>query len=331
MNIECPFESRQSIFDISNHIDDYCDVESRLLYDGCNPEIVPFISIIIPTYNSELLRNAIDSALSQDFKYPYEVVIVDNCGYNNEFILDYLQQHDKGVTRYFMNQKNIGMFGNWNRGITLSRAPYITYLHADDYFVSDTLSRLWNLHSTISDDAGIIGRFDIDNGKGKIIEKYNNLLFEGTAYKIGKMGLLFDDLDTGCGALFNRQRMMDLGGWNPGKYPAADRCFLLNYADRFGLYRINYSTRKETRVISESNTVNKDYPACIYYLAMEVINRYFKNGSYFLKLYGKCNYIIHTYFFKTKEKKNYSFAVFLFSRIYCFIIRRPYFIGKRKR
>ena len=46
---------------------------------------------------------------------------------------------------YYKNEKILGMLGNWNRGIELARAPFVTYCHDDDMLLPSALSRLMEL------------------------------------------------------------------------------------------------------------------------------------------------------------------------------------------
>jgi glycosyltransferase involved in cell wall biosynthesis len=95
----------------------------------------PLVSICIPTYNrAGMVGKAIDSALSQS--YPnIEVLVVDNASQDNieSVIVGY---HDPRL-KFFQNKKNLGIFGNFNRCIELSKGKYIHILHSDDYIDSD--------------------------------------------------------------------------------------------------------------------------------------------------------------------------------------------------
>lgn len=68
----------KDLYEYSNHINDFDHIESILLYDGTTETSKPLISITIPCYRKELLKQAVDSALNQDFGDSYEIVIIDN-------------------------------------------------------------------------------------------------------------------------------------------------------------------------------------------------------------------------------------------------------------
>ncbi|MGA1847656.1 glycosyltransferase family 2 protein [Deferribacter abyssi] len=99
--------------------------------------MLPKVSIIIPTYNrAKYLVQAIESALAQD--YPnLEVVVSDNCSTDETQTVVKNFLNDKRF-KYFRNEKNLGMVGNWRKALY----EYITgewaiILSDDDYFIDN--------------------------------------------------------------------------------------------------------------------------------------------------------------------------------------------------
>jgi glycosyltransferase involved in cell wall biosynthesis len=98
-----------------------------------NPEEtrgLPLVSTCIPTYNrAEMVGDAIRSALAQT--YPaLEVLVVDNASTDRtaEVVGSF---HDPRL-RYERNDRNLGLFGNFNRCIELARGSLVHILHSDD-------------------------------------------------------------------------------------------------------------------------------------------------------------------------------------------------------
>ncbi len=91
----------------------------------------PPVSIIIPTYNrARFLVRAIESARRQT--YPnVEILIVDDASPDEtpEVVRPFL--HYPNV-RYYRNEKNLGLVGNWRRGFELARGSFCTFLCDDD-------------------------------------------------------------------------------------------------------------------------------------------------------------------------------------------------------
>jgi len=131
----------------------------------------PLVSIIITSYNrANLIEQAIDSALAQDYQN-LEIVISDNNSTDNtdDVIKKYLA--DPRV-KYFKNVANLGMAGNF-RIATEERAKgeFLTYISSDDYLINERF---------ISQAIKIINDYDnvlLVFGKGMtLLEKENILL-----------------------------------------------------------------------------------------------------------------------------------------------------------
>ncbi|HWT73637.1 MAG TPA: glycosyltransferase [Mobilitalea sp.] len=98
----------------------------------------PMVSIIIPVYNgSNYLREAIDSALNQDYDN-YEIIVVNDGsidqGKTEEIALSY---EDK--IRYYWKE-NGGVATALNYGISKMKGEYFSWLSHDDIYYPDKLS-----------------------------------------------------------------------------------------------------------------------------------------------------------------------------------------------
>lgn len=104
------------------------------LISGRNPNKPPRFSIIIPTYGcAPFLPQALESALGQERFNDFEIVVVEN-GYSegSVSIAEVVRSASDGRVRHYRNRENIGMYGNWNRAVVLSKADYVVMLHDDD-------------------------------------------------------------------------------------------------------------------------------------------------------------------------------------------------------
>ncbi|MBT0653788.1 glycosyltransferase family 2 protein [Geomobilimonas luticola] len=90
------------------------------------------VSVCIPTYNyGRFIADAIESVLAQTFS-DYELIISDNCSDDNtRHIVEKYTISDSRI-RYYCNEQNIGMVGNWNRCLELAQGEYVKILCADD-------------------------------------------------------------------------------------------------------------------------------------------------------------------------------------------------------
>lgn len=112
------------------------------LIQGPPPRIVPqtnagprpWLSVLIPTFNQspELLRRALESVLCQWEEAQLEDIwVVDNCSErgNPEAVV---REAGRGKVKFFRNEKNLGIGGNFNRCIELARGQWVHLLHSDD-------------------------------------------------------------------------------------------------------------------------------------------------------------------------------------------------------
>lgn len=92
--------------------------------------MAPFVSILMPVYNTApYLREAMDSMLAQTFT-DFELIVLDDCSPDNaEEILD--TYNDPRVVRY-KGEKNVGLSNVLNVGIGLAKGKYIARMDSDD-------------------------------------------------------------------------------------------------------------------------------------------------------------------------------------------------------
>lgn len=105
------------------------------------PTKVPKVSICIPTYNyGQFITETIESVLAQTYA-DYELIVVDNCSSDDTMALvaAYVAKDER--IRYFCNESNLGMVGNWNRCLQYVRGEYVKILCADDLLEPSCLKR----------------------------------------------------------------------------------------------------------------------------------------------------------------------------------------------
>lgn len=95
-----------------------------------NNNVEPFISIIIPVYNTEqYLKRCLDSVVNQTFK-DIEIIIVNDCSPKNcdEIVKEY---NDERIV-YIKHDFNNGTLASRKTGTINANGKYITYLDSDD-------------------------------------------------------------------------------------------------------------------------------------------------------------------------------------------------------
>lgn len=95
-------------------------------------------SIIVPVYNCEpYLEKCLDSILDQN--YPdFEVILIDDGATDKSGVIcDEYAQEDARVRVY--HQKNGGVSSARNKGLSVARGIYISFIDSDDWVTSDYL------------------------------------------------------------------------------------------------------------------------------------------------------------------------------------------------
>lgn len=219
------------------------NIKSNLLWGNPKSCENPKVSIIIPVFNHpEYFRLALTSAIEQDYIDSYEIIVIDNndqgaAPTENQKIVD---QIGNSKVLYYRNEKNIGMFGNWNRGIELARAPYITYCHDDDMLLPNALTRLMEIQKQTGNRAifSAYNTMDCNNNITKS-NRFSNkkkwgILIRRDYYPYTLFDQFMNSCGFGVGCLFSKQCLTEIGGYDPEFYPSADYALQAHYTSRFG-------------------------------------------------------------------------------------------------
>ena len=108
----------------------------------------PFISIIIPVYNSEnYLPSCVQSILDQDFE-DFEIILVDDDSNDDSLkICRQLAASDNRIV--VIHQDNAGTSAARNTGMKKARGLYTTFMDNDDFWADKrALSALHGVAST---------------------------------------------------------------------------------------------------------------------------------------------------------------------------------------
>jgi glycosyltransferase involved in cell wall biosynthesis len=221
------------------------------------------ITIAIPTYKrGKLLKDTIDSTLIQSCKYPFDILIVDNDSQRDCETEALIKSYEDPRINYYKNDKNLGLFGNWNRCFELARGKYVVLLHDDDFllpgFISESFVVIERNPNIAIFKPGMIqwyddGRvFNLSQCKKVKIPWLRSLAVKAKDYIF--MGN-YMEAPTGC--FFKKDVVMEYGGFNNDLFPSADTIFLLHvsmghkvimYRKYLGVKRLsdNESTKHET-------------------------------------------------------------------------------------
>ncbi|MBD2494040.1 glycosyltransferase family 2 protein [Nostoc sp. FACHB-280] len=102
------------------------------------PKQVPLVGVIIPLYNKgKYIARAIDSVLGQTYQN-FEIIVVNDGSTDNspDIVSNY---PDSRI--HIIHQMNSGPGAARNRGITESKAPFLSFLDADDEWLPEFLEK----------------------------------------------------------------------------------------------------------------------------------------------------------------------------------------------
>lgn len=113
----------------------------RRYYSGIK---MPFISVIIPIYNTEKeLERCIESCIHQSLRN-IEIILVDDGSWDNSGKLcDQYAQKDNRIK--VLHKNNGGLSDARNAGLDLADAPYIMFVDSDDWIDLDMCETLYTL------------------------------------------------------------------------------------------------------------------------------------------------------------------------------------------
>jgi glycosyltransferase involved in cell wall biosynthesis len=181
------------------------------------------LSILIPTYNcAKYLRLALQSLQAQDHAIAgAQIVIVDDASTRD----DPCETADQTWPRraeFIRQPKNVGLVANFNFCLSVADRPWVHILHGDDVALSGAYSEFDRAAAEFPAAPAIFGRSVFMNADG---------YWKGTTPILGPQarGLLeYRPINwTNCpvqfaGVLMNRQRALDIGGFDPSFTHAAD-------------------------------------------------------------------------------------------------------------
>lgn len=94
------------------------------------------LSVMVETYNQEeYITQTIESILKQDYSFPYEIIIGDDCSTDNtgKILDEYAEKYPQ--IKVIHNEKNLGAMGNFYTVLSQTKGKYIMDCGGDDYWL----------------------------------------------------------------------------------------------------------------------------------------------------------------------------------------------------
>lgn len=185
-------------------------------------------SIIIPAYNGErYIRNCLQSAVSQESPYPYEVIIIDD-GSDDDTVRvakEFASRYPH--VRFASHGTNQGVSAARNTAMEMSRGEFIFYLDADDLIYPHAVETVVDCLS--AGEEGLLYSDQID-----IEENGQPIRFRRKPEYSQEMLLHF--CYPGVLKAWKREVMEEIGGFDTGFNNAEDYDFLLRASEKFDFF-----------------------------------------------------------------------------------------------
>ena len=177
------------------------------------------ISVIIAAYNAEkyigrCLRSLINQSLEKKY---YEIIVVnDGSTDKTSYALDLFCDPKKSIINVLNNEKNIGLPASLNRGIKSSKSDFIVRVDADDFVNKYFLQFLrYYLQCNPNADAVACDYLLLDD---------NEEVLDRKSCK---------DEPIGCGIMFRREQMNEIGLYDEEFLYQEDKEFRLRFEEKY--------------------------------------------------------------------------------------------------
>lgn len=215
----------------------YAHIKSELVYG--KPQESSDVSIVILTYKrADGLKEALDSALAQDYPGKYSVVIADDSGHDeatDRLMKRYCEEYDNVL--YYRHEKNLGQYANWNRACELSPTDWYCLLHDDDILEKNYLKEAMNAVQGHS--LGLLGVYinvhDTREGSDSKKISFGRWALEGltNAFIFARRGACIPlTLKDGIRHIYvmnstfiNKPKAIEIGGLDDTYFPSSDFAF----------------------------------------------------------------------------------------------------------
>lgn len=138
------------------------------------------LSIVMATYNGDkYLKEQLDSIFNQTI-LPTEVLVVDDCSTDStkDILIEYQIRYG---LKYVINDRNIGVNGNFEKGLELCTCDYILFSDQDDIWFENKIEVLYNK------------MIEIDDGLTPCVITSSAICINNSKEHIGRIGAKYDN------------------------------------------------------------------------------------------------------------------------------------------
>lgn len=96
------------------------------------------VSVVILSYNqSKYIKQALNSVVSQQTNFPFEVIVADDCSTDDTLSVCGDFETKYPFVRVEQSDKNLGYSKNWERALSLGSGEYLAVFEGDDYWTDN--------------------------------------------------------------------------------------------------------------------------------------------------------------------------------------------------
>jgi len=190
------------------------------------------------------------SVINQDFS-DFELVIVDDCSTDNTH--DIALEFDDARIRFFVNDQNLGLVGNWNRCLKLANGEIIWILHDDDILETNALSNAARVFNSYKIDMLYGDSQAFSDEKSLESASTQKKVSKVSVYKPGKEAILAIIRQGGvCSTVSIRKEVfLSVGGFDPQfcyspdveYYPRIAKGYPIAHTSEILAFRRSHKTR----------------------------------------------------------------------------------------
>jgi glycosyltransferase involved in cell wall biosynthesis len=151
----------------------FWEAAAILRSDVPEPVDLPFISVVLPTYNrAGIVLEAVQSVLDQSFK-DFELIVVDDSSADDSVqVLGAVAARDPRV-RVISNSRTKGSAGARNAGIDDARGEWLCQIDSDDVWQPDFLDKLAVVAARSPGSVGVVygSHKVVEYGTGKVVRE----------------------------------------------------------------------------------------------------------------------------------------------------------------
>ena len=215
---------------------------------------LPLVSICIPVYNGEkYLKECLVSAVGQTYSNT-EIIIVDDK--SNDQSVSMVRQYaekDKRI-KLFVNEKNVGLVGNWNRCLEYANGEWIKFIFQDDYLKPVCIERMVSVANENIQMVAVGREFIYEKSVSEFLKKYYSSEIKDlkTILNITAPGFIDAEIIAGVvsklvdrnfigeptAVMFRKSIIKKIGVFNSMLVQLSDLDYWLRISTNFGMYYI---------------------------------------------------------------------------------------------